>query len=616
MCAARQSGSRRLTYDCADDLDWHIRGDLPHGGRLTLRAALVIGAVAALAAPAAGEPGDADRESVEAPELGNLERAALEQALEDRGLAIDPEPTGKTVGRIHAVTLPVFAPGDGGFLRRFNVFHWTTDEEVLAREVLLRPGERWDPEVVAETERKLRDPRLSTVAVVVPVQSGEPGRVDLLVVTRDIWSLRPNLEWELQGSTLSYFTVGLVENNLFGWRKRVSVIYEMDLGSYSVGPGYLDTNLLGTQMYLLTTGRAIFERGGGGYEGTRSATTFGAPLWSLRDRWGWELDLFHTDLIAREFQGDDLLLHTAPSGTELPHEYRRKSLFFEADAVHQVGDDIKYHLSAGYRLELLRTELSPDFPGSAADRDWYRDEVMERPEDISSIFGRYRLFTPRFTRYRGINSFDLTEDVKLGPDIIGEVAMAMKPLGSDENFLGLSTTGSFTFDWSGDGYVRLFAAMSGRLQEGDFIDNLVEGGGFAASPLVGDNVRVVVRAQLAARLDETSNRFFTVGGDTGLRGYEIGEFVGEKLVLGNLELRSMPAALGSLRVGGVAFWDLGHAADTFDDLSIKHDLGVGVRVLIPQFSSMVFRLDWAVPLQGERGPLLGRITAGLGQAFR
>lgn len=576
-----------------------------------MRAACIATVIVALPVLAGAAP-----ESASPGGLGSFEREALQVALTERGLAIEPEPEGKTLGRIHVVNAPVFAPGEGAFLRRFNIFHWTTEEEVTAREVLLRPGQVWDAEVIAETERKLRDPLVSTLAVLVPVVAPEPDQVDLLVVTRDIWSLRPNLEWELQESTLSYFTIGLAENNLFGWRKRVSLIYEMDLGSYSIGPGYLDTNLLGSQLALATTGRVIFARDSGGYEGTRSATSFGAPLWSLRDRWGWELELAHADALAREFRGDDLLAHTAPSGTVLPHEYRRRSLLAEADLVHQVGDRLKYHLRVGYRLETLRTELVPGFPGGAEDRDWFRAEVMERSEDISSVFGQYRLFTPRHATYRDINSFDLAEDVQLGPDLTGEVSMAMKPIGSDENFLGLGSTGRWTFDWRGNGYVRIASTIGGRLQEGDFIDNLFQASAAVASPPVADRFRIVARGLVAARLDETSNRFFTAGGGTGLRGYDVGAFGGEKQVIGNLELRTLPATASFLRVGGVAFWDLGHAADELGDLSIKHDLGVGARILIPQISSFVFRIDWAVPLQGPKGTLHGRITAGLGQAFK
>ena len=54
----------------------------------------------------------------------------------------------------------------------------------------------------------------------------------------------------------------------------------------------------------------------------------------------------------------------------------------------------------GVRLEVLRTELIPDFPGSAADRDWYRDEVMERSgaDAVRWMVARERLDAERDLR--------------------------------------------------------------------------------------------------------------------------------------------------------------------------------------------------------------------------
>ncbi len=66
------------------------------------------------------------------------------------------------------------------------------------------------------------------------------------------------------------------------------------------------------------------------------------------------------------------------------------------------------------------------------------------------------------------------------------------------------------------------------------------------------------------------------------------------------------------------FYDVGHAAESYGDLVPHHDVGIGLRWLIPQLNSSVFRLDWAIPAQdgpySERG-LPGRITAGFIQAF-
>ena len=63
-------------------------------------------------------------------------------------------------------------------------------------------------------------------------------------------------------------------------------------------------------------------------------------------------------------------------------------------------------------------------------------------------------------------------------------------------------------------------------------------------------------------------------------------------------MRSTPYKLWVLRVGGVAFYELGGAADTLKTMPLFDDVGAGVRVLIPQTSRELFRFDLAVPLNG------------------
>ena len=106
--------------------------------------------------------------------------------------------------------LVVFGPRDR-FLQFFNLFHYTTRGISIEREVTLQPGERWDDTKILETERRLRDPILTARVVVVPVRSAAPGTVDLLVVTRDVWSLRMNSNYELQAGKLTGLGVGTLE---------------------------------------------------------------------------------------------------------------------------------------------------------------------------------------------------------------------------------------------------------------------------------------------------------------------------------------------------------------------------------------------------------------------
>ena len=73
-----------------------------------------------------------------------------------------------------------------------------------------------------------------------------------------------------------------------------------------------------------------------------------------------------------------------------------------------------------------------------------------------------------------------------------------------------------------------------------------------------------------------------------------------------------------IRFGGLLFYDVGHSAPTFDELLLRHDVGVGVRWLIVQLNSSVIRFDWAIPLNDgavTRAGVPGRVSAGFQQIF-
>ena len=167
-------------------------------------------------------------------ELGTLERGAVDAALTARGLALDPAPEGKTIGAIQVVNLEVFQPNDGGLLEWFNHFHRTSREHHVRRESLLLPGMTYDPALADETMRNLRnrtaygarDPQLSGIVAVLPVTTVAaiaPDAVDILIVTRDLWSLRFNSDYNYQPGYLINLSASLSENNFLGWRKQVAL---------------------------------------------------------------------------------------------------------------------------------------------------------------------------------------------------------------------------------------------------------------------------------------------------------------------------------------------------------------------------------------------------------
>src|SRR5690606_10523821 len=372
-----------------------------------------------------GEGGEAE---IDALSLGTYERTALERALAERGLRIEPEPRGKVVRRIQVVNLPVFGPAEG-FLTWFNIFHRTTREYVIEREVLLRPGEVWDEEIIDETRRRLSDPLFTTLVVLAPVvaEGGGPAEVDLLVVTRDIWSLRMNSRYELQESVLSELSLSISENNLFGFRKQVALVFNMDLGAYTIGPQYIDKNIAGTRLQLLTKVDAVFSRETSELEGTQSYTSFSYPLWSLQREWGAGIVVTHFDAVRRSFQGPDLRLYDVPETEEveaIPYEFGERDLDVESTVVRQVGGRaLKHRVSVGHSLAVRRPRVLDGFPGDAQAEAAFVRDVLPRSERASALFTRYGLFTPEYRVYRNLDSFDLAEDRQIGPDMSIELGV-------------------------------------------------------------------------------------------------------------------------------------------------------------------------------------------------
>ncbi|HUS67842.1 MAG TPA: hypothetical protein VMZ28_25075 [Kofleriaceae bacterium] len=620
---------------------------MPATARLVLA---VLGVTSALSRPVAAqpEPPAPDAAPTAAPaaapaptgSMGHYERAALAIALRDRKLRLQPEAAGKRVRRIHVVNLDVFGEEEG-FLTWFNIFHVTSREHVVEREVLLRPGETWDEEVVDESRRKLRDSLFTTLVVIEPVvaEGGAPDEVDLLVVTRDIWSLRMNSRYEIQDGVVTELSLSLSENNLLGYRKQVAVVFDMNLGSFTLGPQYVDKNIAGTRLTLVAKADAVFTRGGNPLgsaisdakpEGSRSYLLFGYPLWSLRTPWGAAVEARHFDGVARAFgPGPRLASYlydpdgVPDSGDEvlLPYEYDERDLEIESTVTRQLGDSVKHRVSTGHFLDVQRPEVRNGFPSPEA-RDAFKADVLPRSERSSSLFLRWTMFTPIYRVYRNIDSFDLSEDQRLGPELSAEVSQAIEAIGSEVDFTTGSASAAWTFDVAGDGVLRASTGASGRRQDGELIDKQVSGTLTGVSPAFLFT-RLAFRTTWSRRYDETNNRTFSLGGDSGLRGYAIGEFrtngSNPLRVLTNVELRTLPLRVLFTRAGLIAFWDAGHAANCYEGcdrpLSIHHDVGLGARALVPQLQPYVFRFDWAVPLNGVNAGLPGRFIFGVQQIF-
>jgi len=571
-------------------------------------------------------------------DLGKLEREAVDDALALRGLQIEPEPLGRIIGAVQVVNLDVFLARERVPLVWANIFHRTTREHHVRRESLLQAGNRYDQDLVEETTRNLQDPSLSNVVAVLPVKSATPGIVDLLIVTRDVWSLRLNEDFQAQQNYLLYFTASLSENNLFGWRKYVAAVFVMDQGEMSLGPNYSDPNILGTRLKLEAAFYWLWKRDAGQFnpgphEGTSSRFHLEYPLYSLASRWGAAVDFSHFDGVYRRFFGTDLfripldgisrsICNPGPyDPAGVPWMYRLKAINTSEMVTRSFPrPSVIQRVSAGHELALLRPSFTPDFPyaDGSIERSQFAQEVFPLSERISDLFLRYELFTPRYRTYRDLNTFDFREDIRLGPSLSLKAGRASTLIGSDKDLTLFQTSLDLAADWWG-GLQSVGGSWEARLAGDELTDQLVRGRVTLATPVLARVFRVVAAGNVAFLYENRRNRYFVEGGDTGLRGYPVGEFVGcGAEFIGHVEVRTMALKLAFLRLGGLVFFDAGDAAANAQSLTFYDDVGFGLRLLIPQLNTYALRADWAFPLRPAPGMPAGwpgRMTFGFRQVF-
>lgn len=551
------------------------------------------------------------------------------------GLRVDPSPEGKTVGNVYVVNQEVFSRRDWYF-QFFNHFHRTTRPYILARELLLQPGQAYDGALLEESMRNLQSPpslvlatgstfippELSSVVAIVPVLSPWPGRVDLLAVTRDVWSLRFNTDFEFQQSTLSRLDTSLSENNLFGWRKYLSFGFSLDLGKYAAGPTYFDPNVAGTRLTLLAAASAYYARDTNRYEGNAETFSLHYPLYSLASRWGAGIDVSHEDAVIRAFRGTSLAIETLTdgSGAMVPYIFRRRFWIADARVVRSFGQDVIQRITVGYRFDDRRSLLLDGFAygeAPAAELQAFLQELAPISELRSEPYLEYDMFTARYGVYRDLDTFDLRENARLGPSVTLRAAYGSPELGADFRAYPLSASASWAFGPRG---ALASASLSGtaRLRDGQAIDQRGQVRLYLASPMLGRVLRVLLSGELDSVRADTARTIYFLGGDTGLRGYEIGDFQGTTSFIAHAEARSAPLPVYSQRFGALIFYDVGDAAGSLGALVPHHDVGVGLRWLIPQLNASVVRVDWAVPTQNgtlTRAGLPGRVSAGFQQVF-
>lgn len=97
---------------------------------------------------------------------------------------------GKTIGDITIERQQVFDPGGNRLERMANKTHMLTRDRVVRRDLLFRSGDKLDPQLIVRNKQLIRSrDYISDIDVTVLPDAVDSTRVNLLITTRDSWTL-------------------------------------------------------------------------------------------------------------------------------------------------------------------------------------------------------------------------------------------------------------------------------------------------------------------------------------------------------------------------------------------------------------------------------------------
>ncbi|MGE0326998.1 MAG: hypothetical protein AB7K71_36140 [Polyangiaceae bacterium] len=535
---------------------------------------------------------------------------SLKQAGEPA--AVEPNPEGKRIESLRIVPLEVFDEQDPvpDFV---NELHTTSRDHVIRRELLFHVGDIYHAELIEETERNLRALRQLSVVLVVPLRGSTPDHVRVLVITRDVWSLRLNWNLRFQAGKLEQLLVQPSEENLFGTHRTVSALFALQLDRYIAGATYVNPRVGDSRIQAAVIANVIFNRDSGEAEGSYGGFSYGQPLYSTRTEWAWATTVVWRREIVRRYVGGELSSLDTGFGV-LPYAYSSDQLAGEYSITRSFGRQNKLDLTLG--AEARRSDYGvPD--GSRYDararRVFLEEEVPQSDMRISPFVG-LEAYSNRYLRTLNFETLALQEDLQLGHRALLKVYPASTSVGSSRDLLGVHSVLGYTWPL-GDGLFRLLGSSRIEAARLGKSDAEVEGGVRIASPRFGAG-RLVYDGVVTNRFQDYLNLRYSLGGNTRPRGYPSFAFIGRDRIASSLEFRSRSVQLFGAELGSVLFYDAGDAFNSFDDVSLNHAVGLGLRGLFPMFDRIVFRLDWGFPVGNPRyATLPGNFVLTFKQAF-
>lgn len=457
--------------------------------------------------------------------------------------------------------------------RLTNKLHKVTADDVIRRQLLVKSGDRFDPEKLRETERLLRKNRYLRNATIIPMKNCGSA-INLRVTTSDSWSLVPALSFGRAGG-VNKSSFAFKESNLFGRGKFVELKAKTSVDRDEKSFRYMDPQLFGTRKNLLFR---IQDNS----DGKSNYFKLERPFYSRETPRAWGLTIEEDKRI------DALYLD---GEVDRKIEIDRQTIDFYVG--RSLITDNNTLVQARMGMEWSRNDFQP-ISGFSQDTVFSkRHYAMPYIDVIRS--------SEQFAQYKNYRTMDAVEDISIGSQWNMRFGVSNKALGATENSL-IYNIGFRYSHLVGESALGLYSVNYGGEVGSLFSNNRNAIFSIDGEWFVTQSKRRKLFLSASAKFAEElyPENQLVLGGVTGLRGYPQRFQSGANMLRATLEQRWYydwyPWRL--VRLGAAAFADAGTAwGDTGNEKKLLKNVGFGLR-FIPtrQSQRQVLHLDVAFPL--------------------
>jgi len=465
--------------------------------------------------------------------------------------------------------------------RMANDLHFKTRERVIRRELLFTEGDALDDEALAQTERNLRAlPFLRSVLVeTIPL---DDNRVRIRVTTSDSWSTNPELRLAKVGNVWVW-AVGANERNLFGYGKQLRVLHDSGLDRDQTFVSYGDSRFLGSR---IATGVLLSNAS----DGHRVALSAQRPFFAIDTPYSFRF-------VFEDFDRLDPFYEDGVRVADLRHLRRRGEV--------EIARAVRRKATSAVRLHLGYINSDDDI---ADGRDVRRFGIVR--VGVSSV-------GHDFLKLTHVNRFERPEDINLGNQASAFVGVSSPGTGGEDQVSYFYFVGAGRgFRLNQNGFLLSNISWQAR-NRNDRLEN-----NFALVQLnlvqkLALKKLILAKAILRYGSNLDPEVQIRLGAESGLRGYPVRQFNGDRSFLVSAEGRWFLADdIGRLvSVGVAAFVDSGFAWPRDQPMTLR-DMHSNVGVSLLLGSNRVsatrpgVRFDFAYALQPIAGLSPWLISAG------